>query len=525
MKRILYIFTIYCSLQQLIYAAADSDLVGSPTGTCWSDYLLGSIEAGKGWLEKQFGMKPISYCLDEQARSFLKEGEQRLELTLGDNRQKGITKSFHQLMQNESFQRLVKHLNDRAYFDWQHVRDAIKEERVDDVKKFLKTCSVNLSPCLRIPAELFLEQEASKRHAATRVKSGVRFDLQRTVSIGYSEAIDPEIKQKNASLATLNQAIRDYGPALSIASPLQRAERRMRKSMDPTFSNSYLTSAGEIEKAARVYAVYFAYLFRAYNVKNPIAELFAKPEFTALFNQVWDRNIHIRYVLQDQLTRASLDAGNVYEHHKINTPPLFAALVADMLLSHEQTAATEHIPQLFKDIFFTTKKPYQKYVCMFLKSLKNEQKKNIYALKDSIQALEPAARVALINKTIGTATEAQLHLLAEMDAGNCIEDIFHTLERALIRPTSPAVPASRLITIPTDITPSASPIHSPASSHSPSLGSSIGYPTLSPITPTRDSLLLTTPPLSSSSIDGLPELTASMIPTEQTIENGTITNS
>lgn len=449
---------IICSISSSMQAAAENSLATSPVGTGWTDYLSGIVRAGYGKLEKWTGTKPVDYCIDKGAQIILKNSEQMLELSFADNRIAGKTKTYLQLMNNTLFQLWIKQLNDRAYFDWEHVRHAIAEDRFYDVAKFWKLNRINLSPCLRTAIKLYLEQNKEQRRSAPNPKDNVpRFDLSRINNRpGYVEATLPIILQENAQFPELTQTIRDHGSSLTISSPLQNAERRIRKTVDPSFSTSYLTSAAEIEKAKRIYAVFFSYLFRTKAMGDSIAQLFSNQDFLNVYNQVWDRDSHLRHVLNDQLGRGSLDACTIYTNHKLNISPLFAALICDMMLSHEQQENARHVSDTFKNIFFTEKKPYGKYIFMFLNTLNKEQKISLFNIKDTLDTFSPAEQCAAIHRAV-RADEAQLELLAEIQRGNHIRQLLEAIGHARVD----IVPASAPL-YPTVYNPEHSP--APASS-------------------------------------------------------------
>lgn len=428
-----------------MHAAANNPLESSPTGTGWTGYISEMARAGYGWLEKKTGTKPVGYCINKPAQQLLKNSEQMLELSFADNRVAGKTKTYLHLMTNPTFQQWIKQLNDRSYFDWEHVRNAIAEDRFHDVTKFWRLNRINLSPCLRTAIRLYLEQNKEKRRAAANPKDTIaRFDLSRINNKpGYVEATYPFIAQEEATFPDLTQTIRDHASSLAITSPLQSAERRIRKTVDSSFSTSYLTSATEIEKAKRIYAVFFSYLFRTKAVGDSIAQLFSNQDFLNVYNQVWDRDCHLRYVLNDQLTRGSLDACTIYTNHQPNISPLFAALICDMILSHEQQASAQHVSETFKSIFFNEKKPYGKYIFMFLNTLTKEQKIRLHDIKDTLDALSTAEQSTAIHRAV-KADEAQLELLAEIQRGDHITQLLEAIGLArvdnLSSSTSPKQP-------------------------------------------------------------------------------------
>lgn len=414
----------------LIYTAADDPLSSSPRGTGWSDMFLGTINAAVGWIEKKTGTKPIGYCIDKTAQQLLKNTEQKLELALADNRMNGKTKTYLQVMSDLSFQQWGKQLNDRAYFDWEHTKNAIAEDRFKDIEKLWKINRINLSPCIRTAIQLYLEQNKSRRTAAPNPKDTIaRFDLSRTnTKPGYIEATIPTIEQETASFPDLSKTIRDYASSLAIASPIQSAERRARKTFDPSFSISYLQ---EIEKAQKIYAVFFAHLFATKAVGDSISELFRKEDFLSVYNQVWDRDTHLRYVLSEQLRRGSLDACSIYVHHKQNIAPLFAVLISDMILSHEQHEYARSVSPTFQGIFLHEKKPYGKYVFMFLNSLNKDQKIKLYNLRESIAHLDPPKQSAAIHTAV-RADKAQLELLAEIQGGEHLPQLLEAIRLARV---------------------------------------------------------------------------------------------
>lgn len=430
--------SIFCSLAILLAipfithpAASDHAMATSPGGASLTDYVFGLARAGYGKIEKLTGTKPVGYCIDKPAQGILKGSEQMLELTLADNRVALKTKTYGQLMANPTFQMWIKQLNDRAYFEWLHIRDAIAQDRSRDVLKFWKINRINLSPCLRVAIRLYLEQDRAKKQAAPDPKNTViRFDLNRiNHKPGYVEATMPTFAQESAKFPELTQTIRDFSDSLSIASPIQSAERRARKSFDPRFSLDYLTSDHEINKAHRIYDVFLAHLFQAKIMNDSISELFCNEEFLKVYNQAWDRDTHLRCTLNDLLTRGSLDACSIYAHHRYNISPLFAALVCDMILSHQQQEHLKEVPQTFTDIFFNEKKPYGKYVFMFLNSLTKNQKIALYNAQERIAALSPEEQSTAVHQAV-RADKAQLQLIAEIQRGSHMPQLLASIKTA-----------------------------------------------------------------------------------------------
>lgn len=461
-----------CLTSHMLFSAAGS---GSPTGTSWTDYFTGLAHAGYGKLQKLTGTKPIDYCIDKEAQALLKQTEQLLELALADNRAEGKTKTYLQLMSNPIFQDRIKRLNDRAYFEWEHIKNAIAGDRFQDVVKFWKNNRINLSPCLRIAIRLYLEQNHLRRKAALNPKANmIRFDLnQLELKPGYVEATIPKIKEEQKAFPELTQTIREYASNLGIASPIQSAERRFRKStariIDPSFSLKYLTSAPEIEKAMRLYPVLFSYLFRASRLNIPLTELFSTEEFLNVYNQAWDRDMHLRDTLTNQLSCGSLDACSIYINHKENIPPLFATLICDMILSHEQKDASEHVSPTFKEIFFHEKKPYGKYVFIFLNNLNKKQKTALLTSRKEIESCASSdAQLKAIFNAIGK-DQNQMELLAEIQRGDHFKQLLFAIEQARVSDIPSMLPSGLI---------ESSPIHIPSiivSTSSSSSSSSATY--------------------------------------------------
>ncbi len=396
--------------------------------------MTGFFGAAVGWVQKQTGTKPISYCIDEEARNLYDNAERRIELKYASDRKQKKTKTYATLMDDSSFVMSLKQLNDRAYFDWQHMLDAIKNDRYQDVHRFYKYNRVNASPCLRTAALLYLLQNKKSRESAPETKDdGPRFNLQLLKkNNGYLESSVPNIVESDQDFPTLKQTIRERSKELSISSPFQAAERRLRKSMGGTFSDAYLKGAQEVKKSAAVYAVYFAYLYSTYKVNNSIIKLFENKDFINIYNQVWDRDCHLRASLQDQLSRGSLDACLIYDHHKLNICPIFAALVCDMALSNENK---DKAPKEFSEMYLSGKKPYGKIIFMFLNSLNKKQKRTLLAAKEEILETTSTDYSATIHSKI-TANNAQLELLGEIQAGKQVNTLFKKLESSVIKTDS-----------------------------------------------------------------------------------------
>ncbi len=426
MKKYILLATVLTLHFNLLPNADDDDNKYAPIYKS----VTGIFGAAVGWMQKQTGSKPISYCINSDARKLYDNAERQIELKYGSDREQKKTKTYATLMDDPKFVMSLKQLNDRAYFDWKHVFDAIKNNRYPDVHSFYKYNRANASPCLRKAALLYLLQNKKSREHAPKAKDdGPRFNLQLLQeNNGYLESSVPNITESEQDFPALRKTIRERSKELSISSPCQAAERRLRKSMGGTFSDAYLKDAQEVKKSAAVYAVYFAYLYSTYKVDNSIIKLFDNKEFINIYNQVWDRDYHLRARLQDQLSRGSLDACLIYDHHKLNICPIFAALVCDMVLSNENK---HEVPKEFSDMYLSGKKPYGKIIFMFLNSLNKNQKRILLATKKEILTASSTDYSATIHSKI-RANDAQLELLAEIQAGKQIETLFKKLENSVV---------------------------------------------------------------------------------------------
>ncbi len=393
--------------------------------------VTGIFGAAVSWMQKKTGTKPISYCIDSNARKLYDNAERQIELKYGSDREQKKTKTYATLINDPEFVKSLKQLNDRAYFDWQHMLDAIKNDRYQDVHRFYKYNRVNASPCLRTAALLYLLQNKKSRESAPKPKDdGPRFNLQLLKkNNGYLESSVPKIAESDQDFPTLKATIRERSKELSITSPCQAAERRLRKSMVGAFSDAYLKDAQEVKKSAAVYAVYFAHLYSTYKVKNSIIKLFDNKDFINIYNQVWDRDSHLRARLQNQLSRGSLEACLIYDHHKLNICPIFAALVCDMALSNENK---DKAPKEFSEMYLSGKKPYGKIIFMFLNSLNKKQKQILLAAKKEILETSSTNYSATIHSKI-TANNTQLELLGEIQAGKQVNALFKKLESSVIK--------------------------------------------------------------------------------------------
>ena len=440
MKKNLHLILIgICTITASTHGASSNPPAISPTGTGWTDYLTANIQAVIGWGEKKTGKKPLSYCIDKKAERLLKDTELTLELAFADNRAKGITKTYAQLLNNPTFKSCVERLNEHAYFEWRHILQAIQGDELPNVIKFEKLNRINLPPTLRFAIQLYLAQAKEDRKSAVNPKDNQpRFDLSLIQHApGYVEAALPAIDipkiendptKNEEQLSAQTKILRDYEPLLAISSPIQRAERRVRKSVDPSFSHTYLTSTEEVTKSKRIYAVYFAYLRRQFLLQRPITDLFNNPNFIDVYNQVWDRDTHLRSEQYAMLARGSLDACDVYANHKENISPFFAALTCDMILSHEQKA--EHVPEGFKAMFLEKKKPYEKYIFMFLNSLTKQNKINLLHLAHHT--------IPEVCKAVN-ADDTQISLVAEIAQGGHLTDLLLAIRKARMQiPPAPA---------------------------------------------------------------------------------------
>jgi hypothetical protein len=412
----------------ILHAAADSDLATSPGGTSLTGYISSLAYAAYGWGEKKLGTKTIAYCSDKTAQLILKNTELRLELALADNRAESKTKTYAQLMNEATFQQQIKQLNDRAYFEWEHVKNAIAEDRFSDIVRFWKHNRINLSPCLRTAIRIYLEQEHIKQRAAQDPKmKTMRFDLDRiNTQTGYIEATAPIIEQESKEFHELMQIMREDNSTLTISSPLQSGERRVRKAIDPSFPESYLR---EIAKALQVYRILFTHMFLAKHMGQPISDLFRDNKFLGIYNQAWDRDTHLRYVFSDLLKRGSLDACSIYAHHKQNVAPLYAVLICDMILSHRQQEHANIVPKAFKTLFLEGKKPYGKYIFMFLNNLRKRQKIMLYNAHEEIAKLEGKQQSPAIHRAVGL-DDKQMHLLAEIERSGHMRQLLEAIRTA-----------------------------------------------------------------------------------------------